>query len=210
MISVSILDSNLLNIEKSLTELKNNNINHLHLDILDTSLVPNISFGPNIINQILKYDFIFDVHLMVKDPITILQLLDLEKIGIVFIHYEINNMLHVVEFLVKNNKKIGLTISPNISVKTIFSLPERILQNVNTILIMTVYPGFGNQKFINECAEKIKMIDKKRYSVAVDGGISINTIRNVKGYDKIVIGSAYFKAENKKVFLNEIEEILKK
>ena len=55
MISVSILDSNLLNIEKSLTELKNNNINHLHLDILDTSLVPNISFGPNIINQILKY-----------------------------------------------------------------------------------------------------------------------------------------------------------
>ncbi|WUR02569.1 ribulose-phosphate 3-epimerase [Vairimorpha necatrix] len=205
MIYISILDCDLLNLNHTLKELKSNNISHLHLDILDTSFVPNISFGPSIINKVLEYDFIFDLHLMVASPITILDLINLQKVDTVFVHFEIKNLSDTLKFLKNKNKKIGLAISPDTTVEDVC-----MDDIISKILIMTVYPGFGNQKFIKECVKKIKNIDRAKIEVGVDGGINLDTIEDVKDFDFVIIGSSYFKVSDKKKFIETIQKYIKK
>lgn len=201
MISISILDSDLLNINQVLIDLKNEGIKNVHLDILDTSFVPNISFGPGLVNKILEFDFIFDIHLMVENPILILDLLNLERVDTITVHYEIKNLTETLKYIKNHNKKIGLAVNPDTDIKKI---PE----DVSRILIMTVHPGFGNQSFIERCVKKVEngRIDRSKYEIGVDGGINLSTISKVSHFDYIVIGSAYFKSKDKNEFIRKVNE----
>lgn len=204
MISISLLDSNFLDLNSVLNELKDNKITHIHLDVLDTSFVPNISFGPSIINKILEYDFKFDIHIMIKNPIVILDLINLYKVETVTIHYEILNFEQTINYLKFKNIKICVAINPD---TTNIILPNDLIYR---ILIMTVYPGFGSQKFNEKSLQKISNLIKYNTKIGIDGGVNLETIKKIRQYDYFVIGSAYFKAENKQEFLKRIYENIRK
>lgn len=196
-ISISILDADLLNIETVLRELKEHKVSRIHVDILDTSFVGNISFGKSIVNRILEYDFLFDLHLMVDEPVKILRQLNLKRADIVTVHWESKGCQQAIAFLKESGCKIGLAINPNTPIN------ELSLESIYMILIMSVYPGFGGQAFIKDTILKIEQV-KDKIEVGVDGGINLETLSYVKDCNLIVIGSAYFKSKDKKEFLDSV------
>ena len=174
----------------------------IHLDVMDGNFVPNISFGAPVIASVRKVtDALFDVHLMIDEPIRYLE--DFKKAGadIITVHYEackdVKETLSVIRAM---GVKAGLAISPDTPV----SVLESFLDSVDMILIMSVYPGFGGQAFIETSIQKIK--DIKSMAVAkgrddlwieVDGGIGRTNIELVKqaGANVLVAGSAVFKGD---------------
>lgn len=172
----------------------------IHLDVMDGSFVPNISFGAPIISSVRKItNALFDVHLMIDDPIRYLD--DFYKAGadLITVHYEACK--DVEETLSKIDSYgilSGLAISPDTPV----SVLEPYLKKVNMILVMSVYPGFGGQTFIENSLEKIRavraMADQQGLAdlwIEVDGGIGAENISSVKeaGANVFVAGSAVFK-----------------
>ena len=172
----------------------------IHLDVMDGSFVPNISFGAPIISSVRKItNALFDVHLMIDDPIRYLD--DFYKAGadLITVHYEACK--DVEETLSKIDSygiSSGLAISPDTPV----SVLEPYLKKVNMILVMSVYPGFGGQTFIENSLEKIRavraMADQQGLAdlwIEVDGGIGAENISSVKeaGANVFVAGSAVFK-----------------
>ncbi len=178
----------------------------IHLDVMDGSFVPNISFGAPIISSVRKItNALFDVHLMIDDPIRYLD--DFYKAGadLITVHYEACK--DVEETLSKIDSYgilSGLAISPDTPV----SVLEPYLKKVNMILVMSVYPGFGGQTFIENSLEKIRavraMADQQGLAdlwIEVDGGIGAENISSVKeaGANVFVAGSAVFKGNVKEL-----------
>lgn len=200
-ISISILDSDPLNIEKTLNSLDTLNIKNIHLDIMDTSFVNNISFGINTINKILDFDFVFDVHLMVSKPNIVARKLNLERVDRLIYHAEITQEeKNKLNFDVKK----GIAINPGTSIFLDNKIDPKII-NEEFVLVMTVEPGLGGQSFKTECIDKIDLQSK---IVGVDGGINLDTIKLVKNADFFVIGSAFFKANDKENFIRQVYEII--
>lgn len=174
----------------------------IHLDVMDGNFVPNISFGAPVIASVRKVtDALFDVHLMIDEPIRYLE--DFKKAGadIITVHYEAcKDVKETLSVIHEMGVKAGLAISPDTPV----SVLEPFLDSVDMILIMSVYPGFGGQTFIENSIRKIK--DVKAMAVAkgredlwieVDGGIGRTNIELVKqaGANVLVAGSAVFKGD---------------
>ena len=174
----------------------------IHLDVMDGSFVPNITFGAPVISSVRKTTAaIFDVHLMIHEPVRYLD--DFKKAGadIITIHYEACK--DVKDTLLKIHAlgvKAGLAISPDTPVTVL----KPYLEFVDMILVMSVYPGFGGQKFIEESLNKVstvrEMIDasgREDIWLEVDGGIGAGNIRKVKdaGANVLVAGSAVFKCD---------------
>lgn len=178
----------------------------IHLDVMDGQFVPNISFGAPVISSVRKIvNALFDVHLMVDEPIRYLE--DFRKAGadIITVHYEAcKDVKATLEKIDSFGLKVGLAISPDTPV----SVLEPYLSMVDMVLIMSVYPGFGGQSFIEHSLDKIRdvrsMADEKGLHelwVEVDGGIGAANIQSVKaaGANVLVAGSAVFRgnaAEN--------------
>ena len=173
----------------------------IHLDVMDGNFVPNISFGAPVIAAVRKStEAIFDVHLMIDEPIRYLE--DFKKAGadIITIHYE---ACKDVELTLKEIKKLGvkagLAISPDTSVDVI----KPFLDIVDMILVMSVYPGFGGQSFIEGSLDMIKAVKEmicdinREIWLEVDGGIGISNIETVMhaGANVLVAGSAVFKGD---------------
>lgn len=174
----------------------------IHLDVMDGKFVPNISFGAPVISSVRKVtDAIFDVHLMIEEPIRYLQ--DFYKAGadIITVHYEacedVEGTLNQIREL---GVKVGLSISPDTDVEVL----EAFISKVDMILIMSVYPGFGGQKFIETSLDKVKAVrdmadklGKKELWIEVDGGIGEDNIVSVMeaGANVFVAGSAIFKGD---------------
>lgn len=181
----------------------------IHLDVMDGSFVPNISFGAPVISSVRKVtNAIFDVHLMIEEPIRYLE--DFKNAGadIITVHFEAcSDVAATLKRIHEFGLKTGLSISPDTPV----SVLEPFISDVDMILIMSVYPGFGGQKFIEASLQKIK--DVKEMAAAcgntdmwleVDGGIGADNIEAVKdaGANVFVAGSSVFKgnaAENVKI-----------
>lgn len=174
----------------------------IHLDVMDGNFVPNISFGAPVIASVRKVtDALFDVHLMIDEPIRYLE--DFRKAGadMITVHYEAcKDVKETLSVIHEMGVKAGLAISPDTPV----SVLEPFLDSVDMILIMSVYPGFGGQTFIENSIRKIK--DVKAMAVAkgredlwieVDGGIGRTNIELVKqaGANVLVAGSAVFKGD---------------
>lgn len=172
----------------------------IHLDVMDGSFVPNISFGAPVISSVRKVtSAVFDVHLMIDEPIRYLE--DFKKAGadIITVHYEAcSDVAATINRIHEFGLKAGLSISPD----TPSSVLEPFISEVDMILIMSVYPGFGGQTFIEASLDKIKEVKhmavaagKEDMWIEVDGGIGEDNIEMVKnaGANVLVAGSAVFK-----------------
>lgn len=206
----SILSADFANLERDIKELENIGIDMFHIDVMDGNFVPNISFGFPIIEAIRpKTDKIFDCHLMIANPENYVE--QFCKVGCDMISFHIEATNHadrLIQVIKDNGKKAGIVLNPQTSLESI----KYLLPKVDYVLIMTVNPGFGGQKFIPEMLEKIEELSKIReeknynFLIEVDGGINVETSKACrdKGADILVCGSFLFGASDKEKILGEL------
>ena len=201
-ISPSILSADFSNLEKDIKKLETAGADMIHVDVMDGHFVPNITIGPPVIKALRsKTSLPFDVHLMI-DPVH-KYIKDFANAGadIITIHPEATpNLQESIDEIKSYKKKVGISLNPD----TKISIVEEYLDKIDLILIMSVYPGFGGQKFILEVLEKIKSLkvlkDKKKlnFDIEVDGGINFSNFKSVinAGANVLVSGTTIFKENN--------------
>jgi ribulose-phosphate 3-epimerase len=185
----------------------------LHLDVMDGRFVPNISFGPPIIRSIRELSKkTFDVHLMIENPEHYIS--DFRKAGadMITVHYEACTHLHRVIYQIKEmGAKAGVALNPHTSVDLI----EDVLEDVDMVLLMSVNPGFGGQKFIYQTINKIKRLKQRIIErnlstlIEIDGGVGLQNAEAIlqAGADVLVAGSSVFKAENPEKAISGLKAI---
>lgn len=167
----------------------------LHIDVMDGHFVPNISFAMPVIKSIRKYtDMFFDVHLMITPPEKYIDdFINAGADGVTFHIEATENPDKCIELIQNKGKKVGISINPNTPVSAI----EKYLDKVDMVLVMSVEPGYGGQKYIESVNEKIRYVREKMgadFDIEVDGGINADNIDMVlnAGANIIVAGTAVF------------------
>lgn len=198
-IAPSILSADFANLEKEIKELESLKADMLHLDMMDGQFVPNITFGPDQIKMLRnKTNMVFDAHMMIQDPDRFIHRIAQAGANIITIHQEATLHLHRSIQLIKNEGiKVGVSLNPATPIETL----KYVLDDIDMILLMTVNPGFGGQKFIPAMLEKIadtrKMIGKRPIDLQVDGGVNDITAKQCieAGANILVAGSYIFKGD---------------
>ena len=211
----SILDVDFAHLEREIKKIENGGADLLHLDIMDGNFVPNISFGPRIVESIKSITSLpLEVHLMVEKPENHIKSFINAGGDIIIVHYETSKHLdRLIQTINEAGVKSGIALNP----ATTLSVIEYLINKIDILLLMTVNPGFGGQKFIPEMIAKIekarKIIDnqKKSISLAVDGGINLDNIYQVvkAGAEIIVVGQIISKSSNPEMIIKKIKNILK-
>lgn len=183
----------------------------LHIDVMDGQFVPNISYGFPVLEAVAKRtEKLLDVHLMTLDPQQFIDRWKALQTYMLTVHYEACTHLHrVVEQIKSAGMKAGVALNPHTPV----SLLEDIVSDTDMILIMSVNPGFGGQRFIENSVEKVvrlrEMIDRKGASawIQVDGGVNVETGRRLveAGADVLVAGSAVFRSDDPARVIRELK-----
>lgn len=186
-LSVSVLASN--NKEESIKKVNNTNSDYLHIDVMDGIFVENTSFP---IEEIKQSSLIstkpLDIHLMVVNPINYINELNLDNIEYITFHIELNEDINnIINHIKSINKKVGISINPDTDINKL--LPY--INDIDMILIMSVVPGKGGQKFMPEVLKKIDVIKQlnKDITIEIDGGINEETIKQLHDIDIVVVGS---------------------
>lgn len=205
-ISPSLLSANFANLKQDLEKVESC-CEMIHLDVMDGVFVPNISFGIPVIKSIRKAtNLFFDTHLMIQSPKKYVHEFALSGADLITFHLEAcldqEEIIETIELIKKEKKKVGISIKPTTPVETIYSLLLR--EDIDLVLIMSVEPGFGGQKFMKNSISKIrelrKFIDENRLEtlIEVDGGIQAETAKIVMdaGADILVSGSYLFNSED--------------
>lgn len=201
-IAPSILSADFTRLNEQIQACEKGNAHWIHCDVMDGHFVPNLTFGPFIVEAAKKCTSLpLDVHLMIENPDFFIP--DFVKAGANFVtvHQEIVSHLHRSVSLIRSlGAKPGVSINPATPISTL----EEILPFIDLVLIMSVNPGFGGQSFISQSLSKISRLREMAKSVnpnliiEVDGGVSVSTIQSIvdAGADVLVAGSAVFKFEN--------------
>lgn len=207
-LSPSMLSADFGILNEQLEKIERVGAQYLHIDVMDGVFVPNISFGAPVYKCIRKScGMVFDVHLMIVEPERYIE--DFVKAGADIVNFHVEateNPGMVLEKIKSLGVNAGITIKPNTPVTAITDY----LDKTDLVLVMTVEPGFGGQKLITDCLEKIKELKKLReekgysYEIEIDGGVNLDNIRDVmeSGVDVVVAGSAVMGA-------NDIEKAAK-
>ena len=197
--SILSADFKVLGEQMKLTE--DNGAKYLHFDVMDGMFVPSISFGMPVLKSIHNAtDQVMDAHLMVQEPIRYVEAFKEAGADIVTIHLEACEDVNATIAKIREcGMKVGLSICPETPVSKV----EDLLKDIDMLLIMSVHPGFGGQKFITSSVDKIKEVKRLRdelnlsYDIEVDGGINIDNLATVleAGANVIVAGSAIFRGD---------------
>jgi ribulose-phosphate 3-epimerase len=198
-ISPSILSADFSNLGREIQNLERAKADLIHIDVMDGHFVPNITIGPEVINKLRKYTSLpFDVHLMISPVHDFIKNFADAGADIITIHPEAtNDLVSSIKKIKSYNKKVGVSLNPETSVDK--ALP--ILSMIDLVLIMSVNPGFGGQKFMEETLEKVKVlrkeIDTKKFKtqIEIDGGINFKNAKMAKkaGVNILVSGTTIFK-----------------
>ena len=201
-ISPSILSADFSDLGKEIKKLEKGGADLIHVDVMDGHFVPNLTIGPPVIKSLRKYTKLpFDVHLMISPVHKYIKNFAEAGSDIITIHPEATkNLEKSIKEIKKFKKKVGLSLNPNTNISKI----KKYLNKIDLVLVMSVYPGFGGQKFIKEVLKKIKKLKKLKiknnfnYKIEVDGGINFSNSKSVinSGADILVSGTTIFK-ENK-------------
>tara|TARA_Y100001970_G_scaffold275566_1_gene376978 strand:+ start:978 stop:1637 length:660 start_codon:yes stop_codon:yes gene_type:complete len=201
-ISPSILSADFSKLGDDIKRLEDSGADMIHVDVMDGHFVPNLTIGPPVIKSLRKYTKLpFDVHLMINPVHKYIKDYSDAGADIITFHPEATeNISETINLIKSLNKKVGISLNPN----TEINAAEKYLDKIDLILVMSVYPGFGGQKFISDVINKIKDLNQIRkgkklnFQIEIDGGINFETskIAIEAGVDILVSGTAVFKENN--------------
>ena len=201
-ISPSILSADFSQLNNEIKRLEEGGADMIHVDVMDGHFVPNLTIGPPVIKALRNYTKLpFDVHLMISPVHKYIK--DYANAGsdIITIHPEAtDNLVNSINHIKELKKKVGISLNPDTEIDVIINL----LDQIDLVLIMSVFPGFGGQKFIPEVVKKIEELNKikieknLKYDIEVDGGINFSNSKIVlnAGANILVSGTTIFKENN--------------
>lgn len=203
-VAPSILSADFSKLGADVQEICEFGADYIHVDVMDGAFVPNISFGAGVMKSLNNVATIpYDVHLMIEDPDRYIEDFVTPNTEFITVHQEACRHLdRTIQHIHSTGVKAGVALNP----ATPIVMVEDVLDKVDMILIMSVNPGFGGQKFIPRALDKIRRLDEIRkangydFVIEVDGGVNLQNCEELKSVDTdiLVAGSAVFKAESRK------------
>jgi len=202
IVAPSLLAADFSHLTKDVKMFHNSDAQWLHLDVMDGNFVPNISFGPMVIEAIRPLtDKVFDVHLMINNPEQYIEKFKNAGADVISFHAEATHHVHgCIQKIKTIGCQAGLAINPHTSVHSIYD----VLEDLDMVVLMSVNPGFGGQKFIYNTLSKITSLDKIRsernlnFKIEIDGGVGLQNAERIlqAGADVLVAGSSVYKSAN--------------
>jgi ribulose-phosphate 3-epimerase len=213
LVAPSLLAADFLELGKAVSFVNNSSADWFHLDVMDGRFVPNISYGMSIIEQVAKVaKKPLDVHLMIEQPEQYIEAFAKAGADVITVHYEACTHLHrTIQQIKEAGCKAGVALNPHTPVH----LLEDVIEDLDLVLIMSVNPGFGGQKFIYRSLDKIRKVKSmitthnSQALIEVDGGVGLQNAQQVlaAGANVLVAGSAVFKADDPLAAVQALKDI---